>query len=88
MQPKSVLKNRKTDFDGYLDDEEGPVLELQEDSSRQNTSGSVEVTYLLVLPLTLSSFSLNLFNYFCSKWYAYLSFISFILLISVDKYNP
>jgi len=41
--PKSVLKNRKSDFDGYSDDEEGPVLELQKDSSRQNTSGSVEI---------------------------------------------
>ncbi|XP_022897390.1 la-related protein 6C [Olea europaea var. sylvestris] len=41
--PKSVLKNRKSDFDGYLDDEEAPVLDLQEDSSHQNTSGSVEI---------------------------------------------
>ncbi|KAL2477226.1 La-related protein 6C [Forsythia ovata] len=40
--PKSVLKNRKSAFDGYLDDEEGPSHNLQEDSSRQNNSGSVE----------------------------------------------
>jgi len=41
--PKSVLKNRKADFDGYLDDDEGPALEPQEDSPHQNTSGSVEI---------------------------------------------
>ncbi|XP_022872196.1 la-related protein 6C-like [Olea europaea var. sylvestris] len=41
--PKSVLKNRKSDFDGYLDEDDGPTLELQEDSSPQNTSGSVEI---------------------------------------------
>lgn len=29
MQPKSVLKNRKSDFDGYLDDDE-----LAEDTSQ------------------------------------------------------
>ncbi|KAK7252058.1 hypothetical protein RIF29_35763 [Crotalaria pallida] len=36
--PKSVLKSRKSDFDGYLDDEEVPNSESAEDSSHPNNT--------------------------------------------------
>ncbi|KDP38238.1 hypothetical protein JCGZ_04881 [Jatropha curcas] len=39
--PKSVLKNRKSEFDGLLDDEELPVPESNEDSSPTNNADSV-----------------------------------------------
>ncbi|KAK2991473.1 hypothetical protein RJ640_016508 [Escallonia rubra] len=40
--PKSVLKSRKSDFDGYLDDEDdGPPFELSEDSSQANNSETI-----------------------------------------------
>ncbi|KAK3025630.1 hypothetical protein RJ639_042128 [Escallonia herrerae] len=40
--PKSVLKSRKSDFDGYLDDEDdGPPFELSEDSSQANNSEAI-----------------------------------------------
>lgn len=57
MQPKSVLKRRKSDFDGYFDcDDEVPPLELSEDSSQPSYSeltGDNNVSVLRTL------FSLN-----------------------------
>lgn len=38
MQPKSVLKNRKSEFDGYLDDDENLHSETAEDSSHPNNT--------------------------------------------------
>ncbi|XP_073042479.1 la-related protein 6C-like [Primulina eburnea] len=41
--PKSVLKNRKSEFEGYLDNDEGPSMSHEEDSSsRANVSESFE----------------------------------------------
>ena len=38
MQPKSVLKNRKSEFDVYLDDDENLHSETAEDSSHPNNT--------------------------------------------------
>lgn len=38
MQPKSVLKNRKSEFDGYLDEDETLHSETAEDSSHPNNT--------------------------------------------------
>jgi len=38
VQPKSVLKNRKSEFDGYLDDDENLHSETAEDSSHPNNT--------------------------------------------------
>ncbi|GAU31813.1 hypothetical protein TSUD_58140 [Trifolium subterraneum] len=40
--PKSVLKNRKSEFDGLLDEEENLNTEIAEDSSHHNTETCVE----------------------------------------------
>lgn len=42
MQPKSVLKNRKSEFDGLLDEEEILNSESAEDSSHPNNTESFE----------------------------------------------
>lgn len=71
VQPKSVLKSRKSEFDGYLDDDEILNSESAEDSFHPNNTESVAETnvsviacignhircvYVLVIPL--KSFSL------------------------------
>jgi len=38
VQPKSVLKCRKSEFDGYLDDDEALNSEIAEDSSHSNNA--------------------------------------------------
>jgi La-related protein 7 len=38
VQPKSVLKNRKSEFDGLLDEEENLNSETAEDSSHHNNT--------------------------------------------------
>lgn len=40
--PKSVLKNRKSEFEGYLDHDEGSISHDEESSSRANVSESFE----------------------------------------------
>lgn len=50
LQPKSVLKSRKSDFDGYFDDcddDEVPGLGLSEDSSQPNDSVESNVSILV-----------------------------------------
>jgi La-related protein 7 len=38
VQPKSVLKNRKSEFDGLLEEEENLNSETAEDSSHHNNT--------------------------------------------------
>ena len=42
MQPKSVLKNRKSEFDGIIDEGDSPLTENSEDSSQPNNAESIE----------------------------------------------
>ncbi|OMO74158.1 hypothetical protein CCACVL1_16925 [Corchorus capsularis] len=42
LSPKSVLKSRKSEFDGILDDDDSPFPEYSEDSSQPNSSESIE----------------------------------------------
>lgn len=44
LQPKSVLKSRKSEFDGLLDEEELPVPESNGDSSQMHNAESVTET--------------------------------------------
>ncbi|XWS39990.1 hypothetical protein CRYUN_Cryun18bG0101800 [Craigia yunnanensis] len=41
-QPKSVLKNRKSEFDGILDEDDSPFTEYSEDFSQPNNAESIE----------------------------------------------
>ncbi|XWS54841.1 hypothetical protein CRYUN_Cryun10bG0124100 [Craigia yunnanensis] len=42
LSPKSVLKNRKSEFDGILDEDDSPLTEYSEDSSQPNNAESIE----------------------------------------------
>ncbi|XP_022762323.1 la-related protein 6C-like [Durio zibethinus] len=42
LTPKSVLKTRKSEFDGILDEDDSPLTENSEDSSRPNNIESIE----------------------------------------------
>lgn len=42
MQPKSVLKTRKSDFDGILDDDDSMLTDYYEDSSQPTHVESIE----------------------------------------------
>ncbi|XP_017970252.1 PREDICTED: la-related protein 6C [Theobroma cacao] len=42
LSPKSVLKSRKSEFDGILDEDESPVAEYSEDSSLSNIAEAIE----------------------------------------------
>ena len=42
MQPKSVLKTRKSEFNGILDEDDSPLAEYSEDSSQPNNAESIE----------------------------------------------
>ena len=53
MQPKSVLKTRKPEFDGILDEDDSPFTENSDDSSQPNNAESTE-----------NNVSINLFNHF------------------------
>ncbi|KAK7310232.1 hypothetical protein RJT34_07618 [Clitoria ternatea] len=55
--PKSVLKSRKSEFDGYLDDEEVLSSETAEDSSHPNNSEFFE-TNISVISLNSSQDSI------------------------------
>lgn len=41
VQPKSVLKNRKSEFDGILDDDEPPACGFSEDALHPSNTDSV-----------------------------------------------
>lgn len=41
LQPKSVLKGRKSEFDGILEEEDALVPELTEDTSQPNNAEPV-----------------------------------------------
>lgn len=74
VQPKSVLKNRKSDFDGILDDDESPAPDSPEDSSQPNNIDlGIESNVNLYLDTTHIIIS---FNCYISVYFVKYEFVS------------
>lgn len=55
LQPKSVLKSRKSEFDGYLDDDEAESSEESSHPNNPETEHNVRIAHVLLFTLVIEN---------------------------------